>query len=66
MDNLFNFCINEEDIIKISEYFHKPSLHSDKNVKIELHLYNYATKSDFKSNRCWCSYFSSKIKMYLV
>ena len=48
MDNLFNFCINEEDIIKISEYFHKPSLHSDKNVKIELHLYNYVTKSDFK------------------
>ena len=47
-DNLFNSWIYKKDIVKMSEYFPKPKS-LGRNVKVELNLSNYATKTDLKN-----------------
>ena len=47
-DNLINSQINKKDLIQISEHFPKPYECSGRNIKAELGLSNFATKS----NRC--------------
>ena len=47
-NNSFNSWIDKKDIVLMSEYFQKPkSLGA--NVKVELDLFNYATKADLKN-----------------
>ena len=47
-NNSLNSYINIKGIIKMSEYFPKPSVHFGKNIKFQLNRSNYATKTDVK------------------
>ena len=46
-DNSFNSWIDKKDIVYTSQYFPKPNS-LGANVKVELDLSNYATKTDLK------------------
>ena len=47
-DNSFNNQIDKKDVVEMIEYFPEPKS-SGERVKVELNLYNYATKADLKS-----------------
>ena len=47
-DNSCNSWVNENDIVRMSQRFLEPHLHSGGNVKIQMDLSNYETKAKLK------------------
>ena len=62
-DSSFNSWTDKKDIAKTSEYFPKPNS-LEENVKVEMDLSNYATKTDIKNSiRIDTSSFAKKVDL---
>ena len=62
-DSSFNSWTDKKDIAKTSEYFPKPNS-LEENVKVEMDLSNYATKTDIKNSiRIDTSSFAKKVHL---
>ena len=48
-DNSFNSWIDKRPHIKTSQYFSKPFRSFGGSINVEVHLSNYATKTDLKN-----------------
>ena len=52
LENPYNGWIDNKDIVKENELFSRTIGQSKNEIKVDLNMSNYGTKSDLKNNRC--------------
>ena len=53
LENPYNGWIDNKDIVIENELFSRTIGQSKNEIKVDLNMSNYGTKSDLKNNRCW-------------